>query len=127
MKRTVLGLMLATAGVALLACGDPFTSPRYVNVLRLIPDSVDLLVGETVAIGIRAFDQDRDSLPDRVQRTEVYSEDPSVAEVVGIEPPFVTIRALAPGRAYVFGQLGFGLDRAVIRVQAAPTAPAPPR
>lgn len=127
MRRAALGPMLATVCVALLACGDPFTSPRYVNVLRFVPDSVDLFVGETVDIGIRAFDQDRDSLPDRVQRAEVYSEDPSVAEVVGVEPPFVTIRALAPGRAYVFGQLGFGLDRAVIRVQAAPAAPALPR
>ncbi len=109
---------MAALCAALFACADTFTSPRYVNVVRLVPDSVDLVAGETIEIAIQAFDQNRDSLPDRVGRTDLYSQDPLVAEVVTIESPFATIRAIGPGRTFIVGQLGFGLSRAVIRVTA---------
>lgn len=109
-------LIGAVLAAALPACGDLYTSPRYVNSLRLTPDSVDLAVGETAELRIQAFDQDRDSVPDRVGRVELVSGNPAIAEVVDLEAPYATIRALSPGRTVIVAQLGFGLDRAVVRI-----------
>ncbi len=119
---------LALAGLASACTQDAFTPPFVFNV-RVVPDSVYLAPGESIKLHIRVFSQMGDSFPDRAERVEVYSEDPSVARVDARDPD-ATIVAVGLGKTRIVATLGYGADVAKIFVVAgggeAATAPPTP-
>lgn len=111
---TLAVLWLLTLGMA--GCSET-TSPQsqFVDALRLVPDSIYLVPGETAEFGVRVLDQWGNELPGRADRVEWSLFNADVAEMETRDVG-VSVTALAPGQATLSAALGRGSGSAPIFV-----------
>lgn len=106
------------ASVSATSGCDDSTGPRYVDLVRLLPDSAHVPVGESFEFRIAVFDQRGDSLPDRVSMVELVNRNPEFVEAM-IDAGRLHVNGLQPGVARIEMRLGFGTGTADIFVPPA--------
>ncbi len=105
---------ILVGSLVLVACRDG-VSPRFVDSVRLFPDSAHMALGEVFEFRVLVLDQRGDSLPERTERVRISNRNPDVVNAE-VRASTLRITSVAPGTATLEAQLGFGTGSAVVFV-----------
>lgn len=111
---SALGVALLVA-LVMLACQET-TGVQWVDSLRLEPDSIYLVPGESSSFRVVPMDQNDNPLPDRASRVEWLVSNPGVATLETTETG-ATVTAITPGATFVRVELGRGSGIGAVYVE----------